>query len=283
MASPVLSIIIPTYNRIKTLPQAIDSVLAQTFTDFELLICDDGSTDDTAELVAGIDDPRVRWLPGTRGGNPAIPRNRGLRESRGMWVALLDSDDEWMPDKLQKQLAVLTSSGLWAVSSNAFAYSVPGKTPELMSQWSKNYFSFCDMMRRNLVVTSTVMFNRSLLDKIGGFSEGNELKVGEDYALWLRIASFTDFAYIEEPLVNYLDMPSQSVRGQVRHQTFAALQNVVLRDYLKWCESFVYMGPLIGIAERKICYNYCFGWLHELIDMVRKRLKIIRRYICRKS
>ena len=66
MASPVLSIIIPTYNRIKTLPQAIDSVLAQTFTDFELLICDDGSTDDTAELVAGIDDPRVRWLPGTK-------------------------------------------------------------------------------------------------------------------------------------------------------------------------------------------------------------------------
>ena len=92
---PSVSVIIPTWNRAHTLPRAIESVLSQSLPILEVLICDDGSTDGTAEAVMAMarQDPRIRWLPGERGGRPAIPRNRGIRESRGEWLAFLDSDD----------------------------------------------------------------------------------------------------------------------------------------------------------------------------------------------
>lgn len=281
---PAVSVIIPTYNRMESLAKAINSVLAQTFTDFELLICDDGSTDNTAGLVAGIHDPRIRWLAGPHSGKPAIPRNRGMQRSRGTWIALLDSDDEWHPDKLEKQLNMLAASGKYAISSNGWAYNAPNTntTPVLMSGWANKSFSFKDMMRINLAVTSAVVFHRSLLEKTGGFPEGNELKTGEDYALWLRIATFTDFSYIAEPQVNYLDMPSQSVRGLSPQQTFTALQNVVLRNYLKWCRTSGYAGPLRGIARRRIVFNHCYGAARKLKHLALGGLNRVKGGECRK-
>ena len=102
---PILSIIIPTYNRKKFLLRAINSIYHQSFQNFEILICDDGSSDSTMALVKSISqrDSRVRWISGKHSGGPATPRNRGLKFARGEWVAFLDSDDTWLPSKIEHQ------------------------------------------------------------------------------------------------------------------------------------------------------------------------------------
>ena len=117
-----ISVVIPTFNRAATLGKAIRSALEQTFPPLEVLICDDGSTDKSREIVESINDSRVRWIDGEHGGRPGIPRNRGIRASRGEWLAFLDSDDEWLPEKLEKQLTHANKMGCDAVCSNAIRY-----------------------------------------------------------------------------------------------------------------------------------------------------------------
>ena len=101
--APTVSVIIPTYNRAHLLPRALESVLAQTFEDLEVLVVDDGSTDGTEAVVTGYDD-RVRYLRQPQNAGVSAARNRGLREARGEFVAFLDSDDEWFPEKLARQV-----------------------------------------------------------------------------------------------------------------------------------------------------------------------------------
>src|SRR5438552_105599 len=114
-----VSVIIPTWNRAATIGQAIRSALDQTHPPFEILVCDDGSTDNTEEIVRLFGNPKLVWLPNKRAGRPAIPRNAGLRNYRGEWVAFLDSDDEWAENKLEVQLAIARKRNVKALCTNA--------------------------------------------------------------------------------------------------------------------------------------------------------------------
>ncbi len=109
MPAPLVSVIIPAYNRRDSIGRAIDSVLAQTLTDFELIVVDDASTDDTVAVVAAYTDPRMRLIRRDANGRAAAARNTGIRAATGRYVAFLDSDDSWTPDKLEIQLAALAS------------------------------------------------------------------------------------------------------------------------------------------------------------------------------
>ncbi|WP_275095371.1 glycosyltransferase family 2 protein [Oryzomonas japonica] len=100
----IITIIIPTWNHAQFLEKAVCSVLAQTSHLLEILVCDDGSTDDSEQVVRGIGDSRIRWNAEMRGGRPTLPRNRGIRESRGERIAFLDNYDEWFHKKLAKPL-----------------------------------------------------------------------------------------------------------------------------------------------------------------------------------
>ncbi len=116
-----ISVIIPTWNRAETLGKAISSALNQTFPPFEIVVCGvDGSPDQ--EIFNLINDPRMRWIEGGRDGLASIPRNRGIKASRGEWLAFLDSDDEWLPDKLEKQLEQAKKMNSGAVCSDAIRY-----------------------------------------------------------------------------------------------------------------------------------------------------------------
>ena len=97
---PRVTVFIPTYNRAGSLRETLDTVLAQTFTDFEVLVMDDGSKDDTAGMVAAIGDPRIRYEWAPNSGGPATPRNRGIEAASADWICFLDADDFWYPDKL---------------------------------------------------------------------------------------------------------------------------------------------------------------------------------------
>jgi glycosyltransferase involved in cell wall biosynthesis len=208
--------VIPTWNRAHTIQRAVDSALRQSLPVLEILVCDDGSTDDTEAVVRQISgrDSRVRWVAGERGGRPAIPRNRGIPEARGDWLAFLDSDDEWHPEKLAVQMDALRRSEGLAVCSNAMRVLPDGRQIGLLLDWERPTLAFADLLEVNRVVCSSCMLHRSLISITGGFPEDPAFKVGEDYVLWLRIASLADFAYCKDALVYYQDDPRSSIRGQ---------------------------------------------------------------------
>lgn len=197
-----------------------------------MLVCDDGSTDASREAVRAIGDERVRWLPGARGGRPAIPRNRGIKASRGDWLAFLDNDDEWLPDKLKTQLELAGRLGCKAVCCNAQRLIPTQGVVGNYLQWSQEKVTFGDLLRVNHVICSSVLVHRSALTVATGFPEAQELKALEDYALWLRVASLTDFAYAATPLVLYRDDAGNSVRREdldVWRQ-----RRIVFEDFIQW-------------------------------------------------
>lgn len=227
-----ISVIIPTWNRADTIEKAVRSALSQTLPPSEVLVCDDGSTDNTRELVHAINDARVRWLQGPRGGRPAIPRNRGIKESRGEWLAFLDSDDEWLPEKLEKQLCLAKNLNCKAISSNAHRF-VPGKGIEgdLLSRTNEQ-ITFDDLLYVNQIICSSILVHRSLFAIVDGFPEDPQLKALEDYALWLRIATQTDFAFVTEPLLIYRDDPLNSLRN--KGTDIWTQRKAVLTDFKSW-------------------------------------------------
>lgn len=234
-ARPSVSVVIPTWNRAQTIQRAIDSALRQSLPVLEILVCDDGSTDETESVVRKIasQDARVRWIAGERGGRAAIPRNRGLRETRGEWVAFLDSDDEWLPKKLETQFEAANTLNARAACSNATRVTADGRVLGPLLDWIRPRLRFGDLLTVNRVVCSSCVVHRSLIAKTGGFPEEPEFKVGEDYVLWLRVATLTDFAYCPDTLVRYCDEPGSSIRSQ-QSVTADAQQRLVLAATNDW-------------------------------------------------
>ncbi len=230
-----VSVIIPTWNRGSELPLAISSALGQTVPPFEILICDDGSDDGSEAAVRAFNDHRVRWLPGSHAGRPAVPKNRGLAVSKGEWIAFLDSDDQWLPEKLERQLQRLHGLRYKAICSNAYRSSPENKQIKRFLTWSKTKITFDDLLYTNYVVCSSAVIHHSLIADVVGFPERHGLTVGEDYALWLRVATCTDFAYLPEPLVIYKDDPQHSVRCDGPDDT--TQKRAVIQDFLKWADT----------------------------------------------
>lgn len=198
-----VSVIIPTYNRAQLLNNSVNSVLSQTHCDFELLIIDDCSTDNTSEVLEGIKDERVRVIKNPSNRGIAAVRNIGIMNSRGRYIAFLDDDDEWLPDKLEKQLNMIENSpaGLGCVytgcmiidmeTNDVYQTSIPQYRNNVLTQ----------LLMKNFITTSTTMIKKTCFDKAGLFDE--EIPYGEDYDMWIRIAGDFEFDYIKEPLVKY--------------------------------------------------------------------------------
>ena len=169
---PQVSVIIPTHNRASLLLRAIKSVLAQSFTDFELLIVDDGSSDDTPTVVAGLSDPRIRSFRHSRSRGSAASRNTGIANAVGEYLAFLDDDDEFLPTKLEEQVQALEEAsgdvGMVYVWSDYV-----GPTGETLGSRCRtaegDVFTDVLMLRLTVGVGSTVMIRASALDLIGHF------------------------------------------------------------------------------------------------------------------
>ena len=230
-----VTVIIPTWNRADTIEKAVRSALDQIIPPFEILVCDDGSTDGTEQIIKSIGDERVKWIPSPHSGRPALPRNRGIRESKGEWLAFLDSDDAWLPDKLEKQLNLAKKMGCRAVCSNAHRL-VPekGRQGELLS-WKQERITFNDLLDVNLVICSSSLIHNSIFEQALGFPEAPCLTAIEDYSLWLRVATQTDFAYVKKPLLIYRDAPNNSIRNPDA-TTVWMQRKFVLSNFLDWSE-----------------------------------------------
>lgn len=212
---PIFSIIIPTYNREFFLSKTIKSVLNQTLNSFELLVCDDGSTDNSEAIVKSFKDARIKWIPGANSGGPAKPRNRGIHEAKGEWLAFLDSDDLWMPQKLEKQLNILKNTNLMAVCTNARIIKNEIVMEKLYyNNGTDKVYTFKDMIENNYVICSSMVLHNSIAKKVGGFPEHYTFNAIEDYPLWISATMLTDIYYINDPLTLYRDEPYNSIRGK---------------------------------------------------------------------
>ena len=193
---PTFSVIIPAYNAGRTIESSIRSVLQQSRTDFELIVVDDGSTDDTGRRVEAFGDERIRLLRRANGG-PAAARNEGIAAARGEYVSMLDSDDLWMPRYLETMAETLA-----ATPAAAFAYTdawvLDEATGRVRSSTAMEYWRPATvppedaggllllLLDRNFVFTSTTV-RRAVVVRLGGFDE--RLRYAEDYELWVRIVA----------------------------------------------------------------------------------------------
>jgi len=201
MSDPQVSIVIPTHNSSRYLVNALDSVLAQTVSDFEVLVVDDGSSDDT-ECVMRHYGPPVRYIKQQNSG-VAVARNNGISESRGRYVAFLDADDVWLPFKLERQLEKIDLNSASGACYSAFSIVTSELEPVDVNQRQHSGPLLESLLTKGNVVgtPSTVICERELLFEVGGFDP--ELSYGADWDLWLRLAVRTGFCYVDEPLVMY--------------------------------------------------------------------------------
>jgi len=220
-SAPRVSIITPAYNAAEHLRETADSVLCQTFTDWEWIIVDDGSTDETRDVVENISDPRVRLIEASHSGLPAIARNLGVEESSGEYVAFLDADDLWLPEKLEVQLERFQSNpevGL-VFSKVRHMYDEIGRIGRSVHDSTLDApnpgFVFRYLCFRNFVCTSSVTLRKDLLLDYGVMNEDPRHRGTEDYELWLRLAPHTQFAWVEKPVVIYRVAPTSLSHGAV--------------------------------------------------------------------
>ncbi|WP_166259504.1 glycosyltransferase family 2 protein [Marinobacter salicampi] len=202
---PTVSVIIPVYNRAHLLQRTLESVIAQSYPDFEVLLVDDCSDDDPAAVVESFQDPRLHYLRQPENQGVAAARNRGLREARGQYIAFLDDDDEWFPEKLALQIELfrrsspevgLVYTGVETVADDgSYTLQVPSARGDL----------YRELLVRNILHGggSNIMIRRNVIARVGFFDE--HLPAIEDYDYWLRICRWYKTDVVSTPLIRYND------------------------------------------------------------------------------
>lgn len=201
---PAVSVVLPTYNRARLLPESIGSVLAQTYSDLEIIVVDDGSTDDTREVVSTIDDRRVRYLGLTKNMGQAIARNAGIGEATANLIAFQDSDDMWLPEKLDMQISALRESAPnTGVVYTAYERICGNRSEVLPSRRiaTKTGDIHARLLKGNFITIQTTLIGRECFEKIGIFDEGQ--KTMDDWDLFIRLSGKYHVAFVDRPLVKY--------------------------------------------------------------------------------
>jgi glycosyltransferase involved in cell wall biosynthesis len=198
---PRISVIIPTYNSAHYLREAIESVLDQTYKDLEIIVIDDGSTDNTKEIVKTYMD-RIIFLQQANSG-PARARNLGIQKSSGEFVAFLDADDIWYPEKLERQIEIFLKNPQYGlVHSDALIRSVDNSQPDRLwfdfKRRVKSGKVFSDLLAECSIILPSVIIRRQCLEETGCFDEN--LKIWEGYDLWLRVAYSYLIGFVDAPL-----------------------------------------------------------------------------------
>lgn len=232
---PLITVVIPTFNRADQVKRSIQSVINQTFTDFELLVMDDGSTDHTQEIVSAFKDSRIHYETAENSGGPATPRNRGIKLSRTEYIAFLDSDDWWLPEKLEESYKHL-KGGADIVYHDLWIVREKGARP-----WRKSkgrHYKFPVQLNLliygNFIPNSSVVVRKSLLDAIGGIDQDKEIIGCEDYDAWLRISAITEhFSYIPDCLGYYW-----AGEGTISDEDMIAPNTKVVKQTLNALEKF---------------------------------------------
>lgn len=253
---PAVSVIIPTYNRAKLLPQALDSVLSQTYQDFETIVVDDGSSDNTAEVVSQY--KQIRYIRQENRGTAAA-RNKGILEARGELIAFLDSDDVWLPEMLEKTVSFIKKHNFdWVCTAS---YRIDDKDENKEINYIPNKFLDnsgikIELLKNGLfffsilpIYCGSVLLKKDCFKKVGFFS--SDFTIGEDFDLWLRLDEANLKAgYLSEPLFIYRINSSSVTQSK---KCFGLIENLRLAEK---------HAKIVGINKPLIRKSYSdFLWL----------------------
>ena len=254
----MISVVIPLYNKEQSVNATLDSVLAQTFHDFEVVVVDDGSTDESANVVRGFlqKDNRIRLVEKENGG-VCSARNQGIKESRGEYIAFLDADDNWDKDYLTEQVRMIRDfpeAAMWGIN---FAELSNGKLVRTLATglsegyrgYVENYFQMKGRVS-DLFCSSSVVIRKEVFEKVGGFDE--RIKYAEDNDMWFRIIATNKVAFYDRYMVYYMyDAENRALKRKIR-----------LKDYLPF---FVdkYKEPVF--RQNSIFYRWINQWSAQQI------------------
>ena len=243
---PRVSVIIPTFNRLGYLPRSLGSVLAQSYDDYELIVVDDGSTDQTVDAIQQ-DYPSVNLIEQENKGVSAA-RNAGIREASGEWIALLDSDDEWLPGKLNSQMNALESHPEYRLCHTEEIWIRDGVRVNPTNKYAKvggRIFKRC--LPLCIISPSSVVLHRELFHDVGEFDES--LEVCEDYDLWLRITAREPVLFLDQQLVRkyggHDDQLSTMHWGMDRFRV-RALQRILDENLVSGNDAHMTLETLVG-------------------------------------
>ncbi len=271
---PLVSVIIPSYNRAHLVPTTIDSVLKQSFHDFEIIVVDDGSTDNTGEIVSAFP---VKYIQQENQGLPSA-RNTGIKAAQGKYIAILDSDDCLFEYSLEKRVKIMelhpevayVYSGICAMDENNNIIGTP-KLPFKNSCIRDGQEELHDLLYANHVPASTVMMRRSCLDKVGMFNPTFVNGV-EDLEMWVRLSAVYNSAYIAEPLVK-LRIHTHRMTDQL-HLKFIEDNH---RRILESVFNDPVLGPLFS-SERNNIYFHLYSFIADGA-YTRRKMEISRSYL----
>ena len=240
-SKPTVSVILPTYNRRGLISRSIRSVLRQTYGDFELIVVDDGSTDGTAAVLRNYRDPRIRIFRHLRNKGAGAARNTGIRQARGDYFAFQDSDDEWLPEKLAKHIAVFSNRGFKGgvvysdmlrvrKDGTSVYHNSPRVRPRVLIDRKTNFYQVC-----RLGIQSSVI-KRTCLERTGYFNE--QFPCLEDLELFIRLSKHYAFYHLQEPLVKYYETEGLSSNEALKPIARRLLLSIYERDLLAENEKF---------------------------------------------
>jgi glycosyltransferase involved in cell wall biosynthesis len=256
MQDPLVSVIMPAYNVAKTIAESIDSVLRQSYKNYELIVIDDGSSDNTAEIVLTFKqkDSRLMLINLSKNGGLSNARNEGCRIARGEYIAFLDSDDLWLPEKLRKQIDFhLSNPDIHISHADYHFFDTAGihKRPLkylIDLKKDKEGYIYPQICYKNTIGVLTVMLRKDLLNDVGLFD--TSLKTMEDQDLWVRIGKKKKFGYINEALAHYR-LSESGISKQVgkykkayKRFIIKILSNEKVKLDLMWRNYYRYFGTI---------------------------------------
>lgn len=254
-----ITVIIPTYNSAKYIKEAVDSALSQTYKDIEIIVVDDGSTDNTKDVLKKyIDNGKIRYIYQANGG-PASARNKGINNSSGEFIAFLDADDIWFPDKLKKQIPLFNNSDIGLVYSDMEFFGDKFKYcyySEILKRKMLKGYVYKNLILENFIPTSSVVIKRRILYDVGFFNEDRKLFAVEDYDLWLRITKKYKVDFINELLVKYR-IHSHKISGS-RNKSYYGLCKVYKEEFRR---ASPLSKPIILIKYIESMVKYFISWL----------------------
>jgi glycosyltransferase involved in cell wall biosynthesis len=274
LGGPLVSVVMPTYNHARYLGCALQSVLNQTYTNWEAIVIDNHSTDNTDEVMASFTDPRITYLKIHNNGVIAASRNAGIRAAKGEWIAFLDSDDLWYPNKFKQCIphlengAELVAHGLKIIGErNGYIFCGP-----------KHRVTFDALLKKGSCITpSASMIRKSILNKVQGFSESPGLNTAEDYHLWIKLArENVSMEFLAEILGEYRVHACNQGGGAVRSM-HSALE--VINEFLpvnayttfsakllaRRCKAHPYYGAARQLYKNK---NFSEAWPLFLCSLI---------------
>ena len=256
---PIVSIVIPTYNHAKFIGKALESVIDQTYKNWEAIVIDNNSTDDTEKVINQYNDPRIKYLKINNDGVIAKSRNLGIKEAKGEWIAFLDSDDWWTKDKLEVCFSGISRN----VDFIYHAYEYANKSKFFFKKKIIKGREFKKPILNDLLIgtitkgsqisNSSVIVRKNILNKIGGLNENKILVGSDDYDTWLRIAQITDqFLYVNKKL-NYVLFHNARTSNK---KDMSISQRLVVRDFMHLFDKQQKLNLEIKLRYISGTYNY---------------------------